>query len=60
MGQTEHAAYVKMRNAQDKVKRNPAFSDYKEEAKDAEIEWYKAKEEEARNEKLADEIWGRR
>ena len=58
MGQIEHRAYVEMKEAQDKVKRNPAFSDYKEDAKDAEINWYKAKEEEARNEKLANEIWG--
>jgi hypothetical protein len=58
MGQTEHRAYVKMKNAQEKAKRNPYFTDLKEKAKDAEIEWYKAKEKEAENEKLSKEIWG--
>ena len=35
-----------MKKAQDKVKRNPYFSSYKEEAKEAEINWLKTKEEE--------------
>lgn len=58
MGQTEHRAYVKMKEAQEKAKRNPYFSDYKEKAKDAEIEWHKAKEEEKREEELSKKIWG--
>lgn len=58
MGQTEHRAYVKMKEAQEKSKRNPYFSDYKEKAKDAEIEWHKAKEEEKREEELSKKIWG--
>jgi len=58
MGQTEHRAYVKMKEAQEKSERNPYFSDYKEKAKDAEIEWHKAKEEEKREEELSKKIWG--
>lgn len=59
MGQTEHRAYVKMKDAQEKAKRNPYFSDLKEKAKDAEIEWYKAKEYEQKETKLSRELgWG--
>jgi hypothetical protein len=58
MGQTEHRAYVKMRNAQEKARRNPSFSDYKDEAKKAELNWYKAKEEERKDEELSKQIWG--
>jgi hypothetical protein len=58
MGQTEHRAYVEMKNAQEKAKRNPSFSDYKEEAKDAELKWHKAKEEERKNEELSKQWWG--
>jgi hypothetical protein len=47
MGQTEHRAWKEMKEAQGKAKRNPS---YYEEAKDAEIEWYKAKEEERKEE----------
>ncbi len=32
--------HKKMKEAQEKVKRNPYFNDYKEEAKDAELNWY--------------------
>ena len=47
-----------MKEAQEKSERNPYFSDYKEKAKDAEIEWHKAKEEEKREEELSKKIWG--
>lgn len=58
MGQTEHRAYVKMKEAQEKSQRSPSYSSYKEEAKDAELEWYKAKEKEREEEDLSRQIWG--
>lgn len=58
MGQEEHRAFVKMKDAQEKAKRNPYFSDLKEKAKFAEIEYLKAKERDQRNDDLEKKLWG--
>lgn len=42
----------------EQAKRNPYLSDYKENAIEAEIKWYKAKEEERENEEISKKIWG--
>lgn len=47
--QDTHRAYVKMRNDQEKAARNPYFSDYKEKAKDSEMEYLKAQLEEEKS-----------
>ena len=58
MGQIEHRAYKKLKEAQEKAKRNPYFSDLKEEVKNAKIEWYEAKEEERKDEENTKKLWG--
>lgn len=59
MGQTEHRAYVKLKNAEDKVKRNPYFSSYKEDVKDAQIEYLKALREEDEEKRMNESpYWG--
>lgn len=47
--QDTHRAYVKMKNAQEKSQRSPAFPDYKEKAKEAELDYVKAQLEEERD-----------
>lgn len=47
--QDTHRAYVRMKNAQEKSQRHPAFSDYKQDAKEKEIEYLKAQLEEERD-----------
>lgn len=49
--QDTHKAYVEMKNAQEKAKRNPYFNDYKEKAKDKEIEYLKTQLEEEKSNK---------
>lgn len=58
MGYISHEAYKKMRNAQEKAKRNPYFSDYKRDAKDAEIEYLKKEIEEKEAEERSIKFWG--
>lgn len=57
MGQVEHRAYVKLKNAQEKAKRNPYFSDLKDKVKDAEINYLKAKEEDRLNTEAEDNLF---
>ena len=58
MGHISHEAYKTMREAQKKVQRNPYFSDYKKEAKQAEIEYLKKEIEERESEERSIQFWG--
>jgi type III secretory pathway component EscR len=58
MGAISHEAYKKMREAQKKVERNPYFTDYKKEAKDAEIEYLKKQIEEKESDEYSERFWG--